>query len=142
MNHERRDSALLLATIFAVILGAFAMHALSSHERAPAGHSAVPFAAEAADPEHGSAHAETKAPQSDLSDGEGPGAPSHHDGSGAAELYMALLCFLAALIALVLNRGLSRPILHVVPRWIGPHLASYVRAADPPCLHLLSILRC
>lgn len=142
VTQKRRSSTLLLATLFAVILGVFAMHALTSHERAHAGHSAIPLAADVADVEHDGTHAETQLPQTDGSATDDPGSPSHDDGSGIAELCMALLCLMAALIALALSRGQSRRILYVVPRWIGPRIAALARSADPPCLHRLSILRC
>lgn len=136
-GHKRQRSALVLATLFAVIFGVFAMHSLTSHEQAHAGHSAIPLATEAADREHQTEPAGTNAPQSADSE-----SPSDDDNSGVAELCMALLCLMAALIALVVSRGISRRILYVVPRWIGPRIAVLSRSADPPCLHSLSILRC
>lgn len=111
-GHKRQRSALLLATLFAVIFGVFAMHSLTSHERTHAGHSAIPLAAAEVDLEHGAGHEESNATASDAS-----GSPSDDDGSGFAELCMALLCLMAALIALALSRGRSRRMLCVVPRW-------------------------
>ncbi|WP_067430939.1 DUF6153 family protein [Nocardioides jensenii] len=138
-GHRRQRSALVLATLFAVVFGVFAMHSLTSHERGHAGHAALPLAAEAADREHHTEPAGSKAPESADSE-----SPADDDNSGVAELCMALLCLMAALIALALSRGISRRILYVVviPRWIGSRIAVLSRSADPPCLHRLSILRC
>jgi hypothetical protein len=136
-GHRRQRSALVLATLFAVIFGVFAMHSLTSHERGHAGHAALPLAAEAADRGHHTEPAGTKAPQSADSE-----SPADDDNGSVTELCMALLCLMAALIALALSRGISRGILYIAPRWIGPRIAVLSRSADPPCLHRLSILRC
>ncbi len=138
MTTMKGRSGVLLATLFAVVFGVFAMHALTSHE-AHGGHAAavLPLSAEAADLEH---HAEPAGMNAAQLDSLGSPSPDH-DG-GVAELCMALLCLIAALIALALSRGLSRRTLDVVPRWIGPRIAALARSVDPPCLHQLSILRC
>ena len=138
---KKRRGALLLATLLVVIFAVFAMHVLTSHERAPVDYPALPLAAEAVPVEHDNAHAEPGPPPADTS--EAAESWSHHDdGKGVAELCMGLLCIMAALIALALSRGVSRRIRYVVRRWIGPRIATLSRSARPPCLHRLSILRC
>ncbi|MFE6645339.1 DUF6153 family protein [Nocardioides sp. NPDC057772] len=131
-------SALLLATLFGVVFAIFAMHGLTSHERAHSEHAPTMLGMDTAAHDHARAdHGfDTKAPKPDRP------TPSPDHGGGAADLCLALLCLLAALIALALRRGIPRGVLCVVPRWAESPAFTPDRATAPPCLHRLSILRC
>lgn len=140
ISGKARRSALLLATLFAVIFAVLAMHALTSHERTHSDHAAaLPLVAD--DPGGAPAHTSPLQP-TESSDHDGPAGSSPEHEGGAGELCLALLCLTATLIVLALRRGVSRRVLYVVPRWLAPGLPAASRSPDPPCLHRLSILRC
>lgn len=128
----------LLATLFGVIFAVFVLHGLTSHEQAHSEHAATVLAMDTAAHNHaGAGHgfdSETPEPES-------PAPSPDHDG-GSGGLCLALLCLLATLIVLALRRGIPRRVLCVVLRWAESRTFSSARAADPPCLHRLSILRC
>lgn len=130
--------ALLLATLFGVVFAVFALHGLTSHEQAHSEHAATVLVMDTAAHDHaGTGHGfESEAPGPDS-----PAPSPDHDG-GAGDLCLALLCLLAALIALALRRGVPRRVLRVVLLRAEPQTFSSGRTADPPCLHRLSVLRC
>lgn len=130
--------ALLLATLFGVIFAVFTMHGLTSHEQAHSEHAATVLAMDTAAHEYpGEGHGfDTEEPEP------GSPAPSPDHGGGAGDLCLALLCLLAALIALALRRGIPGRVLCVLLRWAESRTFSSGRTTDPPCLHRLSILRC
>lgn len=133
---------MLLATVFAVVLAVFAMHALTSHLlQAHSGHAA---ALPLIDAEHKAQHAHSDVAPGDAttttpdsSDGESP-----CDHGGAGEICLALLCIVAALHAFARMRGGSNRVLYVLRRWAAPMHRWISHTGDPPCLHRLSILRC
>ncbi|MFD8231625.1 hypothetical protein ACFV20_06975 [Streptomyces sp. NPDC059696] len=140
IRRGHRTGALLLATIIAVVLAMFAMHALTSHQHAHSRHAAAVPLIDAGDrTQH--AHSDvaprdaTKTP--DSPDGEPP-----CDHGGAGEICLALLCIVAARLAFALRRGGSDRVLYVLGRWAAPTHRWISRIGDPPCLHRLSILRC
>lgn len=135
----------LLATLFAVLFGFFAMHGVAAHGVAhPAGsHSAIPGVSEVvgelsetAGHERGRGAAAGAAE----ADGEAPTHPDGHGGVGG-EACVALLVLLVALLILAARRGRTiRPIF--ILRRMRSRLILYARPAEPPCLHRLSIMRC
>lgn len=129
---------MLLATLFAVLLGVIAMHGLAGHGVAHSSgvHSTLPGVADAPagsqGHEHGTSH-----------EG-GPDAPAPPDDQHAVsgEACLAILCLLIALLLLAVRQGRLARTMAVLGRWPRPHVVLRGRPADPPCLHRLSILRC
>ena len=125
-----------LVTLFAVLFAVFAMHGLASHDRAHGGDAvtALPVVAGDgfADPRHG--HGTTAPDNPDA----GEQSPDHDLGGGVC---LALLGLFAALLALVLRKVLDPRSLFALRR-VAVGLLPPGRAADPPCLHRLSIMRC
>ncbi|WP_138895456.1 DUF6153 family protein [Streptomyces chryseus] len=138
-GHHR--GALLLATVFAVVLAVFAMHALTSHLlQAHSGHAAASPLVVAGDKtqhDHSDVAPGDATTTSDSPDGESP-----CDHGGAGEICLALLCIVVALYSFARRRGGSDRVLYVLRRWAAPAHGWISRTGDPPCLHRLSILRC
>lgn len=138
-SHRRhRTGALLLATLFAALLGVIAMHGLAGHGVAHSSgvHSTLPAVADAPfgseGHEHGPSHERVP---------DAPASPDdHHDVS--AEACLAILCLLIALLLLAVRRGRLARAMVVFGRRPRSQLVLRGRPADPPCLHRLSILRC
>ncbi|NWF24700.1 hypothetical protein HW130_00175 [Streptomyces sp. PKU-EA00015] len=135
-GHHR--GALLLATVFAVVLAVFAMHAVTSHLlQAHSGHAAaLPLIDAGGKTQH--AHSDV-APGDAAKTPDSPDGESPCDHGGAGEICLALLCIAAALLAFA--RGGSNRV-YVLRRWTAPTHRWISRTGDPPCLHRLSILRC
>ncbi|MFD5425323.1 hypothetical protein [Streptomyces sp. NPDC127084] len=136
VRRGHHGGALLLATVFALVLAVLAMHAPTSHLQAHSGHAAALPLIDAGDKAQHAAPADaTKTP--DRPDGESP-----CDHGGAGEICLALLCIVAALRVFALMRGGSNRVLDALRRWAAPTHRWIGRTGDPPCLHQLSILRC
>ena len=128
-----------MVTLFAVVFGVFAMHALTSHHVHHDGADNELRAAAMA--EHGHAEAGIEAGAQQAQDPH-PDPPEEDRGEGAV-MCLALACFVAVLMALALRRGVSTRVLFDVRRWtIVTSRAVGRRHLEPPCLHRLSILRC
>jgi hypothetical protein len=126
-----------VATLFAVLFAVFAMHGLASHDLAhgSTAPSAVPGVV--ADSHVGSEHGHAGTQEPDRNREPSPGQDGHLDGS----MCLALLCLLAALLALALRRGVqTRPL--IILRRRANELLPRGRPAEPPCLYRLSILSC
>lgn len=145
-----RVGAVLLATLFTVLFGFFAMHGVAAHgvSHPDGSHSAIPGVAHASN-HHADHQAGTEAPKHSAAyrglgaagpPEPGPGSPDNHGDAGEACLAIFGL-LLIALVALVARRGQSvRPLL--VLRQVKTRLIVCARPGEPPCLHSLSILRC
>lgn len=145
-----RVGAVLLATLFTVLFGFFAMHGVAAHgvSHPDGSHSAIPGVAHASN-HHADHQAGTEAPKHSAAyrglgaagpPEPGPGSPDNHGDAGEACLAILGL-LLIALVALVARRGQSvRPLL--VLRQVKTRLIVCARPGEPPCLHSLSILRC
>ncbi|MFG2296883.1 DUF6153 family protein [Streptomyces sp. NPDC048603] len=142
--------ALLLATLFAVVFAVFAMHSLTTQQAHSCHTAALPLIGTADENPH--AHTDvtsgnvapgdaTRTPDSPV--GESPHDHGHdHDHGGTAETCLALLCVVAALLALALGRGPSERVLYVLSRGAASAHGRLSRTGAPPRLHQLSVLRC
>lgn len=129
-----------MATLFAVVLAVFAMHALITHEQAHSCHVAALPLIDAGD---NTQHAHTDVASGDATKTpDSPDDESPRDHGGAGEICLALLCIVAALTVFALGRGVSDRVLYVLRRWASSAHRWMCRTGDPPCLHRLSILRC
>ncbi|WP_149829090.1 hypothetical protein [Streptomyces tailanensis] len=129
-----------MATLFAVVLAIFAMHALTTHHQAHSCHAAALPLTDAGDQTQ---HAHTAvAPGEVTRTPDGPDDASPCDHGGAGDSCLALLGIVAALLAFALRRGVSNRVLCMLRRWAAPAHRWISRTGDPPCLHRLSILRC
>ncbi|MFE9771971.1 hypothetical protein ACFYOV_09925 [Streptomyces sp. NPDC005931] len=138
VRRGHRTGALLLATVVAVVLAVCAMHALTSHQQIHGGQAASALIDAGNTPRH--AHSDV-APGNTTRTLDNPGDPPC-DHRGAGEICLALLCIVAARLALALRRGVSDRVLYVLRRWAAPAHRWISRIGDPPCLHRLSVLRC
>ena len=139
VRRDHHTGALLRATLLAVVLAVFAMHALTSPQHVHSGHTAASSLIDAGD--------RTQHAHSDVAPGDATTALDSPDGEppcdhgGAGESCLALLCIVALLAFVFRRRGSSR-VLYVLRRWAAPAHSWTSRTGDPPCLHQLSILRC
>lgn len=131
--------AVLLATLFTLILAVFAMHAMANHHHAHAtAEAALPLGVADAGAAHVGGHSSHGQPAPD-------GVPAPHeepdqDGSLAGACF-ALLCLMAASVLVALLRGRPQRPLFVLQR-MRTRLPVLGRPLEPPCLYRLSILRC
>lgn len=141
-SRRGRIGALLLATLFAVLLGFFAMHGLAAHGvgHGNGSHSTIPGVAELVD-EHeaaeGHEHGTTRSTAGVRAAGHAPTSPDGH----AGEACLVILGLLIAVIVLAVRGGrTARPMFS--PRRMRSRLLVCVRLLEPPCLYRLSIMRC
>lgn len=141
-QRRHRTGVLLLATLFAVLMGVIAMHGLAGHGvvHSSGVHSTLPGVAEApADGPAGSqghVHGTSHEGSPDA-----PASPDGHHGV-SGEACLAILCLLIALLLLAVRRGRLARTMVVLGRRPRSRVVLRGRPADPPCLHRLSILRC
>lgn len=140
-----RVGAALLATLFAVLFGFFAMHGVAAHGvgHGDGSHSTIPGVTEAV-----GYHAVTEGHQDGITQAAAgetgadhePTSPEGHDGLGG-EACVAMLILLIALIITAVRCGRTvRPM--SILRRMRSRLILYARTSEPPCLHRLSIMRC